>query len=142
MAVLRKRNITIVPANIKRVFHALNDICSVGGSLVSAVADNCHYQYLAVFKIMRRNKFSDLERIMNNIHRVGILLVELVKSSLHLVLIEEGSDRILSAHIVGPYTEEQINTSALAIQRGITSQNLKEIIFAYLTGSSDISSML
>jgi pyruvate/2-oxoglutarate dehydrogenase complex dihydrolipoamide dehydrogenase (E3) component len=63
-----------------------------------------------------------------------------VKSSLHLVLIEEGSDRILGAHIVGPYTEEQINTSALAIQRGITSQNLKEIIFAYLTGSSDISS--
>ena len=59
-----------------------------------------------------------------------------------LVLIEEGSDRILSAHIVGPYTKEQINTSALAIQRGITSQNLKEIIFAYLTGSSDISSML
>jgi hypothetical protein len=40
MAVLRKRNITIVPDNIKRVFQALNDICSVGGSLVSAVADN------------------------------------------------------------------------------------------------------
>jgi hypothetical protein len=43
-----------------------------------------------------------------------------------------GSDRILSAHIVGPYTEEQINTSALAIQRGITSQNLKEIILSIL----------
>jgi hypothetical protein len=55
MAVLRKRNITIVPANIKRVFQALNDICSVGGSLVSAVADNWHYQYLQVFKIMRRS---------------------------------------------------------------------------------------
>ena len=40
MAVLRKRNITIVLANIKSVFHALNDICSVGGDLVSAVADN------------------------------------------------------------------------------------------------------
>ena len=51
MAVLRKRNITIVPDNNKSVFHALNDICSVGGGLVSAVADNWHYQYLQVFKI-------------------------------------------------------------------------------------------
>ena len=42
MAVLRKRNITIVPANNKSVFHALNDICSVAGGLVSAVADNWH----------------------------------------------------------------------------------------------------
>ena len=58
------------------------------------------------------------------------------------VLIEEGSDRILGAHIVGPHAEEQINIFALAIQRGITSEDLKEIIFAYPTGSSDIVYML
>jgi hypothetical protein len=51
MAVLRKRNITIVLANNKRVFHALNDICSVGGGLVSAVVANWLYQHLQVFKI-------------------------------------------------------------------------------------------
>jgi glutathione reductase (NADPH) len=58
------------------------------------------------------------------------------------VLIEEGSDRILGAHIVSPHAEEQINIFALAIQRGITSKDLKEIIFAYPTGSSDIVYML
>jgi glutathione reductase (NADPH) len=58
------------------------------------------------------------------------------------VLVEEGTDRILGAHIVGPHAEEQINIFALAIQRGITSENLKEIIFAYPTGSSDIAYML
>jgi hypothetical protein len=54
MAVLRKRNITIVLANNKSVFHALNDICSVGGDLVSAVEDNYHYPPLQVFKITPR----------------------------------------------------------------------------------------
>jgi glutathione reductase (NADPH) len=58
------------------------------------------------------------------------------------VLIEKGSDRILGAHIIGPQAEEQINIFALAIQRGITSEDLKEIIFAYPTGSSDIAFML
>jgi hypothetical protein len=48
----------------------------------------------------------------------------------------------LGAHIVGPYAKEQINIFALAIQRGITSEDLKEIIFAYPTGSSDIAYML
>ena len=58
------------------------------------------------------------------------------------VLIEEGSNRILGAHILGPNAEEQINIFALAIQRGITSEELREIIFAYPTGSSDIVYML
>ena len=62
--------------------------------------------------------------------------------SAYKVLIEEGSNRILGAHIVGPSAEEQINIFSLAIQRGITSVDLKETIFAYPTGSSDISSML
>jgi glutathione reductase (NADPH) len=64
------------------------------------------------------------------------------KFSAFKVLIEEDSDRILGAHIVGPHAEEQINIFALAIQRGITSEDLKEIIFAYPTGSSDIAYML
>ncbi|HKG72289.1 MAG TPA: hypothetical protein VKA87_10335 [Nitrososphaeraceae archaeon] len=64
------------------------------------------------------------------------------KFSAFKVLIEEGSDRILGAHIVGPYAEEQINIFALAIKRRITSEDLKEIIFAYPTGSSDIAYML
>jgi glutathione reductase (NADPH) len=58
------------------------------------------------------------------------------------IIIEEGSNRILGAHILGPNAEEQINIFTLAIQRGLTAKDLKEIIFAYPTGSSDIAYML
>jgi hypothetical protein len=40
MAVLRYRNITIVPHNIRIVFQALNEICSGAEGLISALADN------------------------------------------------------------------------------------------------------
>jgi glutathione reductase (NADPH) len=63
-------------------------------------------------------------------------------SAFKVLIEEEGSDRILGAHILGPHAEEQINIFALAIQRGITSEELKEIIFAYPTGSPDIAYML
>jgi glutathione reductase (NADPH) len=57
-------------------------------------------------------------------------------------LMEEGSGRILGAHIVGPHAEEVINLFALAIRHGLTAENLKQTIFAYPTGASDIGYML
>jgi len=58
------------------------------------------------------------------------------------VLIEEGSQRILGAHLVGPHADEVINIFALAIRKGLTADDLKSTLFAYPTGASDISSML
>ena len=58
------------------------------------------------------------------------------------VLIEEGSGRILGAHLLGPHAEEIINLFALAIKSGISAADLKQTIFAYPTGSSDIEYML
>jgi glutathione reductase (NADPH) len=58
------------------------------------------------------------------------------------VLIEEDSDRILGAHLVGPEVEHVINIFALAIRNGLTAEDLRGAIFAYPTGASDISSML
>lgn len=58
------------------------------------------------------------------------------------VLVEEESDRILGAHLVGPHVDEVINIFALAIRRGLTAKDLKTALFAYPTGASDISSML
>lgn len=60
----------------------------------------------------------------------------------HKVLVEEGSGRILGAHLVGPHADEVINVFALAIRHGITAQDVKETIFAYPTGASDIGYML
>ena len=58
------------------------------------------------------------------------------------VLIEEGSDHILGAHLVGPHADEVINIFALAIRHGLTSEDLRKTMFAYPTGASDIGSML
>jgi glutathione reductase (NADPH) len=57
-------------------------------------------------------------------------------------LIEEDSERVLGAHLVGPHADEVINLFALAIRHGLSADNLKQTIFAYPTGASDIGSML
>ncbi|MXS77392.1 NAD(P)/FAD-dependent oxidoreductase [Nitrosomonas sp. JL21] len=58
------------------------------------------------------------------------------------VLVEEGTDRILGAHLVGPHVDEVINLFALAIRKGLTAEDLKTSIFTYPTGASDIGYML
>lgn len=58
------------------------------------------------------------------------------------VLIEEGTDRILGAHLLGPHAEEVINLFALAIRSGLRATDLKEAMFAYPTHGSDVKYML
>ncbi len=58
------------------------------------------------------------------------------------VLVEEGTDRILGAHLIGPHVDEVINIFALAIRKGLTAEDLKTTMFAYPTGASDISYMV
>ena len=60
----------------------------------------------------------------------------------HKVLIDEHSDLILGAHLVGPQAEEVINLFALAIRHGLTAGDLRASLFAYPTGASDIGYML
>ena len=58
------------------------------------------------------------------------------------VLIEEASDRLLGAHLIGPGADEVINVFALAIRQDIKASELVDSIFAYPTGASDIGHML
>ena len=58
------------------------------------------------------------------------------------VLVEDGSERILGAHLLGPHADEVINVFTLAVRHGLTADQLKDTMFAYPTGASDISSML
>lgn len=58
------------------------------------------------------------------------------------LLIEEETERILGAHLIGPHVEDVINIFALAIRAGLPASRLKETIFAYPTASSDIGYML
>lgn len=57
------------------------------------------------------------------------------------VLVDEVTDHILGAHLVGPDAEETINLFVLAMRHGTTEQ-IKTTLFAYPTGASDIGYML
>src|SRR5918994_1008360 len=59
------------------------------------------------------------------------------------ILIEEDSDRILGAHIVGPHAEEVINIFSMAIRLGLTAKELGDpLLYSYPTSSSDVVYML
>jgi len=58
------------------------------------------------------------------------------------VMIEENTDRILGAHMLGHHAEEVINIFAIAIRLGLKTGDIKQAIFSYPTNSSDISYML
>jgi len=58
------------------------------------------------------------------------------------VLVEERSERILGAHLLGPAAEETINLFALAMRKAITASDLKQVLFAYPTHASDVQYMV
>ena len=58
------------------------------------------------------------------------------------IVVEEGSDRILGAQIVGHAGEELIHLFALAMKHGITATDLRQAVYGYPTFSADIKSML
>jgi len=58
------------------------------------------------------------------------------------IVVDDATDRVLGAHIVGHAGQELINVFALAMKFGITATQLKDNIYAYPTFSSDIKHML
>ncbi len=57
------------------------------------------------------------------------------------VLVEEESDRIVGAHIVGHQGEDLIHLFAMAMSNGITAARFKETLFAFPTFSSDAKNL-
>ena len=58
------------------------------------------------------------------------------------VLVEEGTDRILGAHLLGSQAEEVINLFAVAMRSGMPAPDLKHMLFAYPTHGSNVPYML
>jgi glutathione reductase (NADPH) len=58
------------------------------------------------------------------------------------LLVEEGTDRILGAHILGSGAAEVINLFAVAIRSGMPATELKHTLFAYPTSGSTVTRML
>lgn len=57
-------------------------------------------------------------------------------------LVEDGTERILGAHLLGSNAEEIINIFALAVRAGLSARTLKDMIYAYPTSASDIGYMI
>lgn len=64
------------------------------------------------------------------------------KTAAYKVLIEEGTERILGAHLLGPAAEETINLFTLAMRFNITAKQFDPVLFAYPTHASDMKYML
>jgi glutathione reductase (NADPH) len=64
------------------------------------------------------------------------------RAAFYKTIVEKGSGKILGAAIFGPHAEEQINVLGLAIRQGIDARSIRDELFAYPTGSSDIQYLL
>jgi len=64
------------------------------------------------------------------------------KYSGYKVLVEEGTDRILGAHLLGDQASEIINLFAMAIRSGMCATDLRHMVFSYPTHGSDVPYML
>jgi glutathione reductase (NADPH) len=64
------------------------------------------------------------------------------KYSGYKVLVEEGTDRILGAHLLGDQAAETINLFAVAIRSGMRATDLSQVVFSYPTHASDVPYML
>jgi glutathione reductase (NADPH) len=58
------------------------------------------------------------------------------------ILLEEGTHRILGAHLLGPEADELANVFALAMRSGLTAAALKDAMFAYPTQASNVQWMV
>jgi len=58
------------------------------------------------------------------------------------VLVEEGTDRILGAHLLGDQAGEVVNVFAVAIRSGMHAADLRDMVFTYPTHGSDVPHML
>ena len=58
------------------------------------------------------------------------------------VIIDDGTDKILGAHLLGPEYAEIINFFSLAMRLQLTASDLKKMVSAYPSVGSDLGSML
>jgi len=60
------------------------------------------------------------------------------KYSGYKIITDENNTKILGAHLLGPSSEDVINLFTFAINRGITPEEMRNMVYSYPTASSDI----
>jgi len=63
-------------------------------------------------------------------------------AAMYKTVTEDGTGRILGAHLLGPNAEEIVNVFALAIRCRLRASDLANMVYAYPTSASDIPSMV
>lgn len=63
------------------------------------------------------------------------------KHSKSKILVEKDTHKILGAHLIGNHVEDLINIFSLAIEFGLTTDQLKQPLLAFPTASDDLRSM-
>lgn len=58
------------------------------------------------------------------------------------IIVDEDGDQVIGAHIVGHSGEELIHLFAMAMKFGISATDVRENVYAFLTYSADIKSMI
>ncbi len=54
------------------------------------------------------------------------------------MLVEQGTGKLVGAHLLGHHADEVINVFAAAMAGGLTARDLKSMPWAYPTGAWDI----
>ncbi|MGH9381687.1 MAG: dihydrolipoyl dehydrogenase family protein [Thermoanaerobaculia bacterium] len=80
-------------------------------------------------------KFSDMRR-WYTVRRVG------ETHAAAKVLVEEGTRRLLGAHVLGPEASELINLFGLAMRSGLHADDLRNLVSAYPSAGSDIGHLI
>ncbi len=62
--------------------------------------------------------------------------------SAYKVLVDKGTGRVVGAHLMGPGADEQLNLLTLAMNAGLSANQIKAAIFAYPSYASDLGSMV
>jgi len=62
--------------------------------------------------------------------------------SAYKVLVDKSNGQVVGAHLMGPGAEEQLNLLTLAMNAGLSANQIKAAIFAYPSYASDLGSMV
>lgn len=80
----------------------------------------------------------DVKTSIVNMNRIARFLVARDDRGLIKLVADKKTDKLLGAHIMAPEAGDLIQTAAIALKAGFTTQDLAECIFPYLTGVEGI----
>jgi glutathione reductase (NADPH) len=111
--------------NVAKVVFTVPQLASVGKTESQAISDGDDFE----IKSDDWSEWGSVRKVNQSAARFKIL-------------IENESDKILGAHLIGPAAGELINMFTMAIEFNITAKQLKSVLMAFPTFSSDIRQMV